>query len=159
MNDVANHPANIKAFDFDKTVQIAKTYLDGEALLGAQAESQLERSQWSDEDWKTLQALGLCGALPLLRGRVKSGLLLLIAVALVSKKRPRVGSQEQSKAESKQEEGGMDGTRATGQQDFKRLQKDPKEKNGATPKKAEEAQPPKRDKDQGHPIECSKSGG
>ena len=28
MNNVANHPANIKAFDFDKTVQMAKTYLD-----------------------------------------------------------------------------------------------------------------------------------
>ena len=53
----------------------------------------------------------------------------------------------------------MDGTRGTGQQDFKRPQKDPKEKNRATPKKAEEAQPPKRDKDQGHPIKCSRLGG
>ena len=88
VNNVANHPANFEAFDFDETVQMAKTYLDGVVPLQAQAESQLGGSQWSDEDWETLQKLGLCGALLLLRGRVESGLLLLIAVALVSKKDP-----------------------------------------------------------------------
>ena len=37
---------------------------------------------------------------------MKSGLLLLIAVALVSEKRPRVGSQEQSKAEANKNKAG-----------------------------------------------------
>ena len=86
---------------------------------------------------------------------MKSGVLPLIAVAVVSKRRSRVGSQEQSKAEGKQEQGRTDGARAIGQQELKRRQKDPKEKNGATPKKVEEAQPPKRDKDQGHLVRLS----
>ena len=41
VNNVANHPANFEAFDFDETVQMAKTYLDGVVPLQAQAESQL----------------------------------------------------------------------------------------------------------------------
>ena len=81
------------------------------------------------------------------------------AVALVSKKRSRVGSQEQSRAmEGQQEQGRMDGTRATGQQNATRLQQDPIKEAGGNPKQVEEAQPPKREQDQGHPIKRPRVG-
>ena len=60
--------ADDKILDFDKAIQNTKTYPDGEIPPHGQAESQLGGSQWSDEDWRILDVLGLCGVLLRLTG-------------------------------------------------------------------------------------------
>lgn len=102
-NDIKIHSADDKVLDFDKTTHWPRPIpMEKHLPPGG--------SQWSNEAWRILKAQGLCGVLLLLRGQVKSELSLLIAVALVPKKRSRVGSQEQSRAmEGPQEKGRMDG--------------------------------------------------
>eukprot|EP00435_Cladocopium_sp_Y103_P024472 s3663_g6.t1 len=150
-------PEYVQALDIDKAIQIVEAYPDGEALR-RQAESQLGGSEWSNFDRRALQALALCGVLLLLRGQVKSGLLLLIAVALVSK-RSNAGSRTEKEPLGQQEQGRTEGTRATGQQDLNKTPIKSQKDDGANPKKAEEAHPPTREQDQGHPIRLSGLGG
>ena len=84
MNDVATHPLTLTRRSRSPRPTSMEKYLVVNKLKVSLVGSMVR----NDEDWRTFQALGLCGALLLLRGRVKSGLLLLIAVALASKKNP-----------------------------------------------------------------------
>ena len=84
MNDVATHPLTLTRRSRSPRPTSMEKYLFVNKLKVSLVGSMVR----NDEDWRTFQALGLCGALLLLRGRVKSGLLLLIAVALASKKNP-----------------------------------------------------------------------
>ena len=120
LNAMTVHPDEFKALDIDKAIQIMETCPDAEELQ-RQAVSQLGGgSKWS-LDWRTLQALTLCGVQLVLRGQVPSGLALLIAVNVLSK-RSEVGSRTGKRATGQQEQGRKDGTRATGQKTSQGLQ-------------------------------------
>ena len=150
MNDVATHPLTLTRRSRSPRPTSMEKYLFVNKLKVSLVGSMVR----NDEDWRTFQALGLCGALLLLRGRVKSGLLLLIAVALASKKNPEWDRKNNQKLKANKNK-----VRWMEQEPL--ANKTSKDSKKTQKKRMEQPQrrPPKRDKDQGHPIKRSGLGG